>query len=223
MASDDTLILTPGSALEPFGWLEHPGSSKYTTEALYPGDLSPQSRSCSTGVQISPGMKDVRAPARTNATFNFPWHHSSKTPYNNCKTHFILAREKWSSSALDRCLRAEGDHIDPIFCIIFKQKREFELEECKSAGLEHGQDTGICTRAAIKRTREFLKTRAGQELRFISINPQQPWIPGKGVGWQLIQRIKMPPLVTLPIATRQCSVCLPPKQQSSFLYGLWQD
>jgi len=80
-----------------------------------------------------------------------------------------LPREKQHLSALDRSLRAEEDHS-----ILLKLKREFESEKCKSAELEYSQDTGTSTRAAIKCTRVFLKTRAGQELRFISINPQQP-------------------------------------------------
>lgn len=80
-----------------------------------------------------------------------------------------MAREKQHLYAQDRSLRAEEEHS-----ILLKWKREFESEACKSAELEYKQDTGIYTRAAINHAREFLKTRAGQELRFISINPQQP-------------------------------------------------
>lgn len=63
---------------------------------------------------------------------------------------------------------------EEVHSMLLKQNREFESEECESAGLEYGQDAGICTTAAIKCTRKFLKTRAGEELRFISVNPQQP-------------------------------------------------
>lgn len=155
------------------------------------------------------------ASARANTTFTFLCHHSWRTPYSKCMTCFILAREKTFV-----CTRQMFKNWRRAQHPFEAQKREYKLEECKLAELEHSHNTGICTRATIRHTREFPKTRAGQELRFISINPPQPWIPGEGVGWWLIQGIKMPPLVTPPIATKDLPwVGLPPKQQSSLLYG----